>query len=848
MNTISRLLRFSLILFGSLSWCFAQSISPTGTLTYKMEVARTTPDAPLQSAVRRAVIALTNSGKTVLPAAGWAIYFNNFKRLLKEENPDFDITALDGGLYRITPTKSFKQLAPGATTRIKITAEDFRNLSDLSVGFYIVWDKNPAQGEKIVNADPDYLGALQDEPVIAAATFQQNARLKFGPLANQIKIFPTPASYRETNGSFQLNAGIKIIADPLFTKEANLLAEELGVILTKKSIVTETGTGKAIFLQKNNATAEAYQLSVQKDKIVVSASSPAGIFYGIQSLKTLLPANAWQRKHASYALPTLEAEDAPRFGHRALLVDVGRNFRTKAELLKVLDLMALYKMNVLHFHLNDDEGWRLEIPGLPELTELGARRGHTPTERDHLRPTYGSGPVAGTYPGSGYYNKNDYVELLRFATARHIRVIPEIETPGHARAAIYSMEKRYRDLMAKGQKKEAEKYRLRDPEDESEYRSVQGWRDNVVNVALPSVYNFMEKVTDELLAMYKEADAPLATIHFGGDEVPAGVWEKSPAVKALLEKDSSIKNVDELWKYYFSKVNTMLDARNLDLYGWEEIGMKKVFKNGRKRMVEDSSIAHRRYQMDVWNNLLGTGAEDLAYRMANLGYRVVLSNVTNNYADMAANRSFNEPGMFWAGYVDIDKPYYFIPFDYYKNSREDLDGNPILPNAYRGKKALTEEGKKNIVGLQIALWGETIETAERFEYMLLPKLLSGAERAWAKDPDWATEPDTARRTADYQLAWNGYLQRVWSRELPRLDYYAGGFSYRVPTPGVLLENGKITANNQYPGLAIRYTTDGSAPTINSPLYTSPLISKGNYHFRTFTPKGKSSRIIRVVNR
>lgn len=847
MNTISRLLRLTLLLTGSLSWCFAQSTSPTGTLTYKMEVGRATSDVPLKSAARRTVVALTNLGKTALPVSGWAIYFNNFKRLQKEENPDFDITVLDGGLYRITPTKNFKPLAPGATTRIKVTAEDFRNLSDLPVGFYIVWDKNPAQGEKIANADPDYLGALQNEPAVAAATFQQNALLKFGPLEKQIKIFPTPVSYRETNGSFQLNAGIRIITDRSFTREANLLAEELGKVLTKKLVVAETGTGKAIFLQKNNAASEAYQLSVQKDKIVVSASSSAGIFYGIQSLKTLLPAHAWQRKQASYALPTLEAEDAPRFGHRALLVDVGRNFRTKAELLKVLDLMALYKMNVLHFHLNDDEGWRLEIPGLPELTEVGARRGHTLHEKEHLRPTYGSGPVAGTYPGSGYYTKSDYIELLRFATARHIRVIPEIETPGHARAAIYSMEKRYRALMEKGQREEAEKYRLKDPDDVSEYRSVQGWRDNVVNVALPSVYNFMEKVTDELLAMYKEADAPLETIHFGGDEVPAGVWEKSPAVKALLEKEASIKDVDELWKYYFSKVNTMLEKRNLYLYGWEEIGMKKVFKNGRKRMVEDSSVAHIRYQMDVWNNLLGTGAEDLAYRMANMGYRVVLSNVTNNYADMAANKSFNEPGMFWAGYVDIDKPYYFIPFDYYKNSREDLDGNPISPNAYRGKKALTEEGKKNIVGLQIALWGETIETPERFEYMLLPKLLSGAERAWAKEPDWATEADTARSSADYQLAWNGYVQRVWSRELPRLDYYAGGFAYRVPTAGVLLENGKVKANSQYPGLAIRYTTDGTAPTINSALYTSPLTSKGNYLFRTFTPKGNSSRIMRVVN-
>ena len=842
MNTSSQLLRFLLLWLCLASGSYAQSSSSTGPLTYKIEVVRSSPDASLRS-----VVVFTNSGKTPLPATGWAIFFNNFKKLENEENPDFNVTELDGGLYRITPTATFEPLAAGATARIKITAQDFRNLSDLPLGFYIVWDKNPAQGEPISNTDPEFLGAIQNEPEIAASIFQQNAQLKTVPARDLIKIFPTPNRYRETHGTFPLNAGIRIVADPSFIQEANLLADDLIKILSKKSEIVQSATGKAIYLQKNNAPYEAYQLSVQKDRIVIGASSPAGIFYGIQSLKTLLPPGAWQHKQASYNLPTLEVEDAPRFGHRALLVDVGRNFRTKAELLKVLDLMALYKMNVLHFHLNDDEGWRLEIPGLPELTEVGARRGHTLTDSDHLRPSYGSGPAAGTYPGSGFYTKSDYVELLRYAAARHIRIIPEIETPGHARAAIYSMEKRYRDLMAKGQKEAAEKYRLKDPDDRSVYRSVQGWKDNVVNVALPSVYNFMEKVTDELLAMYTEAGAPIETIHFGGDEVPLGVWEKSPAVDALLAKDASVNNVDELWKYYFSKINSMLAKRNLYLYGWEEIGMKKVLKNGRKRMVEDSSLAHLRYQTDVWNNLLGSGAEDLAYRMANLGYRVVLSNVTNNYLDMAANKSFNEPGMFWAGYVDMDKPFYFIPYNYYKNSREDLDGNPISPDAYRGKQLLTREGRENIVGPQIALWGETIATAERFEYMLLPKLLSGAERAWSKDPDWATEPDTTKSEALYQAEWNKFVHRVWTRELPRLDHYAGGFNYRVPTPGVLLENGKLKANSQHPGLTIRYTTDGTEPTLKSPLYTSPLTSKGSYLFRTFTSQGKGSRMIRVVN-
>ncbi|TDE14668.1 family 20 glycosylhydrolase [Dyadobacter psychrotolerans] len=832
MNYKIRLIQLCLLLSFSIACCSAQDVR----LTYKIQLKAASP--------MRTAVLITNSGKESLPAKGWNIYFNSFKRLVDEKNPDFTITSIHGGLYRLSPTESFASLPSGASREIKITAEDSRNISDMPLGFYIVWDKNPEKGYSLTNTDPGYISAIPSEPEFAAKIFSQNTQLKDLPAPQ--KILPTPVKYEEKSGVFRLDFSAKIVTDASFSKEANLLAADLEKLLGRKPAVLPKSTGKVIILQKAHLPENTYQLSVNSDKITITASTATGIFYGMQSLKVLMPPKSWAVKQSFINIPAVEVTDSPRFEHRALLVDVARNFIKKEEILKTLEVMALYKMNVLHFHFSDDEGWRLEIPGLPELTQVGSQRGHTLTSEKYLPPTYGSGPQTGVSSGSGFYTRNDFTEILRFAKQRHIQVIPEIESPGHARAAIMSMEARYKNLSAKGEKQAAEKYRLADPQDQSTYRSVQMWRDNVVNVALPSVYNFMKKITDELVLMYKEADAPLTTIHFGGDEVPAGVWEKSPAVNELLAKDKSIENVDGLWKYYFSKVHEMLKSRNLYMSGWEEIGMKKVLKNGKKRMIEDSTVADRNYHADVWNNLLGTGAEDLAYRMANMGYKIILSNVTNNYLDMAANKSFHEPGMFWGGYVDIDKPYYFIPYNYYKNSKENLDGDPIAANAYAGKQQLSVAARKNITGLQAALWSETIATPERFEFMLLPKVISVAERSWAKDPEWVSELDTTQSKVLYQKAWNAYVATLNQREMPRLDSYSGGFNYRIPTPGVLIKDGKIFANNQSKNLKTHYTTDGSEPTVKSALYSQPLTSKGNYLFRTFNEKARGSQTIRVV--
>jgi hexosaminidase len=401
--------------------------------------------------------------------------------------------------------------------------------------------------------------------------------------------------------------------------------------------------------------------------------------------------------------------------------------------------------------------------------------------------------------------------------------------------------------MKQGKKEEAEKYLLHDPEDQSQYRSVQGWNDNVINVALPSAYTFLETVVDEVTAMYKQAGAPLETIHFGGDEVPAGVWEKSPVCKKLIEENESVNTIDDLWYYFFGNINTMLKKKGLAMYGWEEISMRKTKLDGNNVYIPNPDFVKDRFQVDVWNNVLGWGAEDLAYQLANAGYKVVLSCVSNFYFDMAYYKAFDEPGYYWGAFIDVNKPYDFIPYDYFRNAEEDKYGNTLNKSIFIGKERLTDYGRSNIVGIQGLLWCETVQGAERMEYMILPKFLGLAERAWAKDPAWATEKDSVQSDTLYQQAWSEFIATAGWRELPRLDYYAGGFQYRIPSPGAVVQDGKVQVNMQYPGFTIRYTTDGKEPSLKSPVYTSPITAKGTIKLRAFNQRGRAGKTSVVTN-
>jgi hexosaminidase len=332
----------------------------------------------------------------------------------------------------------------------------------------------------------------------------------------------------------------------------------------------------------------------------------------------------------------------------------------------------------------------------------------------------------------------------------------------------------------------------------------------------------LKEVTDDLILMYKEAGAPLKTIHYGGDEVPAKVWEKSPAYLKLKSTNPEIKSTDDLWYYYFGKLNAMAKKRGLFVSGWEEAGMRKTLLDGKPHYIANPDFADDHFQLHVWNNVIGWGAEDLAYKLANGGYKVVLSPVSNQYFDLAYNSSYYEPGYKWGGMVDVDKPFYFIPYDFLKNVKEDGQGRPIKDLDQTKIIRLTDYGKSNIVGLQGLLWSENNVSKERLEYMMLPKMLGLAERAWAQEPEWALEEYSILNDLYYKNSWSQFANRVGKRELPRLTYYNGGFSYRIPEPGLKLRDGRVYANIQLPGLEIRYTKDGSDPVAGSMIYTEPL--------------------------
>jgi hexosaminidase len=794
-------------------------------------------------------LTITNKGKQTLPAGGWKIYFNSSRNFIENAvSGNAKILQVNGDLYSITPNDKFKEIKPGESLRIDYLCDAIViNFTDAIEGPYFVWDATPDKGYwpgdfSIKPYNPTYQGLITPEIL-----YNQNKIIRDIPASQLQKIIPTPVSYTENAGNFVITNTISIVSDPLFAKEKAYFITGIEKLLGSKLKGTSTDK-KIIFKKDATLGAEAYTLSVTPNDMTIAASTTAGLFYGIQSFKTSISASPWMKAQASIPVPCVTVKDEPRFPYRAVMLDVARNFQSKQQVLKLINLMAVYKLNTLHMHLTDDEGWRIEIPSLPELTAVGSKRGHTLDSKTHLPASHGSGPDFDNKAGTGFYTKADYIEILKYATERHVTVIPEIETPGHARASIKAMDARYTRLLAAGDKAGAERNLLRDMNDKSDYRSVQYWNDNVIDVSLPSTYNYIETVVGDLVNIYKEAAAPLAVIHFGGDEVPAGVWEKSPAYLALKASNPEIQNTGDLWYYFYGRVNDILKKRNIVLAGWEEMALRKTLVDGQSTYVPNPQFLGDKMQVDVWNNVLGDGQEDLAYKLANGGYKTVLTCVTNLYFDMANYKSYDEPGYYWGAFLGIDKFFSFIPYDYFKNADVDKNGRPINRNIFVGKQRLTDYGKTNIIGLQGALWAETVKTPERMDYMIFPKLIGLAERAWAKDPAWATERDTTKARELYNADWSKFLNILGKRELPRLAYYNGGYNFRIPKPGVILEDGKYKSNIQFPGMTIRYTTNGKEPNENSPVYEKPIPANGIIKFRAFDAKGHGGNVAEVQNK
>ncbi len=686
-----------------------------------------------------------------------------------------------------------------------------------------------------------------------ASRFADNRELEKLPPEKVGRVVPTPAFMRPGNGQIELDASWAIRFQAGLEREAAQLAASLELMLGdapaieeaaedagSPGITLEIGSVSVAGTPKNEGD-EAYRLSVGGDGVRIVGTDAAGVFYGIRTLEALAPLEAWREPQTALRLDEVVIEDAPRFGYRGIHLDVARNFQSTATVKRLLDLASFYKLNRFHFHLSDDEGWRLAVTDFPELVEVGGRRGHTEDESDHLIPSYGSGPDPGNSHGSGHYSRTEMLEILGYARDRHIQVIPEIDLPGHARAAVKAMESRFARMKAEGRQDGGERYRLADPLDSSEYRSIQGWDDNVVNVCHESTYRFIEVVIDEIVDIWAEAGAPLEAIHIGGDEVPQGVWEKSPACDELIEESETVEGPEDLAGYFLERVNGMLTERGLATAGWEEIALAEKVWEGNHVKAPDPILVGRGLRPYIWNNVWGGGAEDLGYRLANLGYEVVLCGATNLYFDLAYDLDPEETGYVWAGTVDTRKSWGFVPFDIFKTASSDLMGNPLDPDDFADRVRPTAEGRERILGIQGQLWAENSKGRDVLEYQAFPKLLGLAERAWAPQPEWARIDDKSERKRAQAAAWNEFANRLGQRELPRLDVFLGGFAYRLAPPGAVVEEGLLRANVAFPGLAIRYTMGGGPPQPSWDLYTGPVEVEGEVRVATFDTRGRASR-------
>lgn len=789
-----------------------------------------------------------------LPASGWALYFTCIGEVgLGSTLGDLaTVEQVTGTLYRLRPSARFSGVPAGQSRALRFYHPDLMfRLDKAPQGPYLVFDHEPAKALEPSSYDvepltrPEQLSQGPGQPAITvtpAEIFKRNENV-FEVTPEQLPpVFPTPLRWQWGSGTLTWKTMPVIHAPSGLRRESLWAREVLRAHLPDADTTSREGLRAvarhvpqatlrlSIGRQPQDRSPEAYTLRVDPLKgVEIVGASPAGVFRGIQSLRDLLPLQTSAGRPVEF--PLIQIADAPRFEYRGVLLDVARSFHPKDTVTRLIDLMARFKLNKLHLHLTDDEGWRLAIRGLPELTEVGARRGHGVQPLEHLPPAHGSGAHVDTLPGSGHYTADDYIQILRYAAARHVEVIPEIEMPGHARAAVRAMEVRERRLQHAG-RKDASDFRLSDPQDRSVYRSPQLHTDHLMDPGLESTYRFIDHVVAEVVRLHRRAGVPLRTLHVGADELPAGAWTQSPAGQAAISRHR-LAGLPGLWNHFYDRVHAILKRHRVAPAGWEELGARRQQADGKGPLVPNEHFKGRGFTLFVWNNL--DDADDLAYRLANAGYRSVLAPATALYFDMAHHRDPSEPGVNWAAVLDLDTVFNYVPFDA-------LRGAPGQPGTPAGKTALSEVGRRHIAGLEATLFSETLHTRDRLDYMLMPRMLGLAERAWAADPAWARESDPAKAQAMHTQAWSIFVHQLGMRVLPRLTRDMPSLQWRIPSPGLLREGDAVRVNLQVPGLDVRYTTDGSEPTLTSELARGPIRTPLTVRAAAFAPDGRRGAV------
>ncbi len=770
----------------------------------------------------------------------WSLHWNQISALVDSEsipkNTKYEYVA--GQSYNILSFGNDYTIKKGETISIDLKQRGgVKRKSDFPMGGFVVTDDD-ILNVKFINLWENAKDIQELDIPTANDRFNYNVSNKLLDKSQLDLIVPTPNKMDLFEGQMDLKTKYSINIDESLNLNFDF-AKSLMSGVAKIISNNEEADIKISFIE--NLTKESYELNIDNNSISIFASDRAGALYGLQSLKQIFLVSKLEKT----SIRNLKITDSPKFSYRGMLLDISRNFYGPKKIKQILDYLSFFKINHLDFRLTDDEGWRLEIPGLEELTEVGSKRGYTKDESDNLIPIYGSGPDSNSSPGSGYLSKSEFKDILKYANERNITIIPQISYPSHIRSAIISMNARYQKYMKLGDKVEAEKYLLIDPNDESEYYSAQGFDDNIVCICRESAFNFYEKVIDEVYLMYKEAGVEMKKFGVGADEIPYGAWRKSPLCDKFMEEKSITGDYDALYQYQQRRIYDKLSSYGLTMTGWDDILLRLTEKNQSETQIKDF-FKDDDILLFVWNNSWGGGRQDMIYKYANLGYKTIMSNSSAFYFDMVDDKDFDNIGLSWSGYADYKDIWTVDVFDIFNDSYG-VKKNSISTDYINKSEKINPKNRDNIIGIQSQIWGETIVDEDVLDYMFMPNIIVFSQKAWSQDNLWMSISDKEIKDQTLEIEWNKFTNNLGQRVLPIVNEIFGGLSYDLPKPGGIIVNDSLYANTVFPGLDIKYTLDGSVPDSNSENYTAPVKIKTDevVHLRLFDKKGRGGNDIKV---
>ena len=553
-------------------------------------------------------------------------------------------------------------------------------------------------------------------------------------LTADVLIIPQPLEQTINKGEFILNSSTGINYDENF----KISAEFLKVFIEEGSNIKLQSNNMISFIKDESLADEGYALEILPESIIIKAKTDQGAFYAVQSLRQLLPPKFENGtfKENEIAIPSVTIKDKPQFSYRGMHLDVGRHMFSVDFIKKYIDALAMLKMNTFHWHLTEDQGWRIEIKKYPKLQEIAAFRNETLIGHYSEQPHQFDGKKYG-----GYYTQDEIKEVVAYAQKRFVTVIPEIELPGHSQAAIAA----YPELGC--------------TENQVEVATKWGVFEDIY-CPKEETFAFLEDVLDEVLALF-----PSKYIHIGGDEAPKTRWKNCKHCQALIKKEG-LKDEHELQSYFISRIEKHLNTKGRQIIGWDEI--------------LEGGLAPNATVMS-WRGING------AIEAAKQHHNVVMTPTSHCYFDYYQSENDDEP-IAIGGFLPLEKVYSFNP----------------IPDE------LNEQEAKYVLGAQGNIWTEYMKTSEHVEYMAFPRVLAMSEVVWSKQEN-KNYPDFVKRVENFHKRLDAlninYANHLYEIE-GELISDESGLSYRLQT----LTEGKT----------IRFTLDGSEPTVYSEAYTKPI--------------------------